>query len=124
MELDRVPEILQKGASISCRSSCTPAQPISHVPQSETTLPTDPAHAAKHSLPKADPKWHGDSGPILKSYPLYLGFGSLQENVIKAAEEVGVPFNPDAVRTAPGSLGRYSANCLVSIMQNDGNRVG
>ncbi|TFK84290.1 GMC oxidoreductase [Polyporus arcularius HHB13444] len=76
---------------------------LKYFKKSETTIPTDPDHAAKHTLPTADTKWHGDSGPLLKSYPLYFGFGQLRERVMSAPEELGVPSNPDA---------------------NDGNKVG
>ncbi len=65
--------------------------------QSETTLPTDPDHAKKYHLAEADPQWHGDSGPIAKSYALYFGWGPLNDRVISAVKELGVTHYPDTV---------------------------
>ncbi|RDX50177.1 GMC oxidoreductase [Lentinus brumalis] len=76
---------------------------LKYFKKSETTLPTDPDHAKKYHLAEADPQWHGDSGPIAKSYALYFGWGPLNDRVISAVKELGVTHYPDT---------------------NDGNKIG
>ena len=68
--------------------------------QCETTLPTDPDHAKKYHLAEADPKWHGDAGPITKSYALNFAWGPLNDRVIDAMKELGATYYPDTVCTS------------------------
>ena len=98
MELERISQILQEGAyAVSC-SQRNPTLNIAHILQSETALPNDLSHTTKYPAAKIDPTWHGDSGPIIKSYQRHFVFGPLQDRVIDATGELGVPVNPDAVR--------------------------
>ncbi|KAI0743801.1 GMC oxidoreductase [Daedaleopsis nitida] len=76
---------------------------LKYFKKSETTHAIDPDHAAKYSLVQPDPRWHGDSGPVAKSYPLHFVCGRLQEYLVRTHENLGVPLNPDS---------------------NDGNKVG
>lgn len=67
-------------------------------PQAETALPPEPDHAARYSLGKVtDPRWHGDSGPIAKSYSLHFAFGPLHNRILEAVQTLGVPYNTEPV---------------------------
>lgn len=61
----------------------------------ETTLPS-PANAKdEYKLVSPDPKWHGDSGPIFKSYPTHIA--PLHVPFSDAFSALGVPRNADPV---------------------------
>ncbi|KAI0702954.1 GMC oxidoreductase [Cerioporus squamosus] len=68
---------------------------LKYFKKSETTLPTDPDHAKKYRLAEADPQWHGDSGPITKSYALNFAWGPLNDRMANAVKELGVTYYPD-----------------------------
>ncbi|RPD63910.1 GMC oxidoreductase [Lentinus tigrinus ALCF2SS1-6] len=68
---------------------------LKYFKKSETVLPTDPDHAKQYHLAEADPKWHGDSGPITKSYALNFAWGPLNDRMINAIKELGVAEYPD-----------------------------
>ncbi|KAI0743800.1 GMC oxidoreductase [Daedaleopsis nitida] len=69
---------------------------LKYFKKSETAQPSDPEHAAKHALTEPNTNWHGTSGPLLKSYPLHFALGPLQEKIVRAHENLGVPFNVEA----------------------------
>ncbi|TFK85975.1 GMC oxidoreductase [Polyporus arcularius HHB13444] len=69
---------------------------LSYFKKSETALSPEPDHTARFRAAKVDSRWHGDSGPIVKSYARTFAFGPLLERVIDATAELGVPFNGDS----------------------------
>ncbi|KAL7283580.1 hypothetical protein ACG7TL_003015 [Trametes sanguinea] len=62
--------------------------------KSESTVIPPEEHIMNYSLMPSDARWHGDSGPIKKSYPTY--FNSLHKAFVATLELLGVPWNPDA----------------------------
>ncbi|OSD08624.1 GMC oxidoreductase [Trametes coccinea BRFM310] len=62
--------------------------------KSESTVVPPEEHIMNYSLMPSDARWHGDSGPIKKSYPTY--FNSLHKAFVATLELLGVPWNPDA----------------------------
>ena len=63
--------------------------------QSETTLPLPADLGPEFKLEQPDPKWHGDSGPIVKAYSTH--FASLHVPFIDALEKLNVPKNSEPV---------------------------
>ncbi|KAI9057888.1 GMC oxidoreductase [Trametes sanguinea] len=66
---------------------------LKYMKKSESTVIPPQEHIVKYSLAPFDPCWHGESGPITKSYPTY--FNSLHKAFVATLEHLGVPWNPD-----------------------------
>ncbi|KAI0630490.1 GMC oxidoreductase [Trametes polyzona] len=64
---------------------------LKYMKKSESAKPFVPEFAQKYSFPNPDMKWHGTSGPLAKSYPVY--FNPLHEAFVNTLEELGVPRN-------------------------------
>ncbi|KAI9057886.1 GMC oxidoreductase [Trametes sanguinea] len=65
---------------------------LKYLKKTETTLP--PSDIAKEQgLTTPDPKYHGDSGPIVKQYPTW--FNPLHKSFLDTLEKLGVPRNAD-----------------------------
>ncbi|KAJ3005324.1 hypothetical protein NUW54_g4388 [Trametes sanguinea] len=65
---------------------------LKYLKKTETTLP--PSDIAKEQgLSPPDPKYHGDSGPIVKQYPTW--FNPLHKSFLDTLEKLGVPRNAD-----------------------------
>ncbi|PIL34201.1 hypothetical protein GSI_03912 [Ganoderma sinense ZZ0214-1] len=76
---------------------------LKYFKKAETTLPPDPDVAAKHHLRDLDPRFHGDSGPLVKSYAAHYSIGTLHDPLLETFKNLDVPINYDA---------------------NDGNKLG
>ncbi|KAJ3019429.1 hypothetical protein NUW54_g89 [Trametes sanguinea] len=66
---------------------------LEYMKKSESTVSPPQGHTMEYSLAPFDSRWHGESGPIAKSYPTY--FNSLHKAFVATLEHLGVPRNPD-----------------------------
>ncbi|KAI0744114.1 GMC oxidoreductase [Daedaleopsis nitida] len=66
---------------------------LKYIKKSETTLPIPTIVGPEYKLVQPDPQWHGDSGPLVKSYSTH--FSALHVPFTDALEALGVPRNPE-----------------------------
>ncbi|KAI0647276.1 GMC oxidoreductase [Trametes meyenii] len=66
---------------------------LKYMKKSETTLPLSPDIGKAYTIQSPDPKWHGDSGPIVKGYPTY--FNALHVQFLESLKILGIPVNPE-----------------------------
>ncbi|KAI0672922.1 GMC oxidoreductase [Trametes maxima] len=66
---------------------------LKYLKKTETTVPLSPDNSAKYGIAGPDPKWHGDSGPLVKGYP--NRFATLHSPFVTSLEKLGVPNNAD-----------------------------
>ncbi|KAI0707691.1 GMC oxidoreductase [Earliella scabrosa] len=64
---------------------------LKYFKKSETTQPVPSSFGPEYKLSELDPQWHGDSGPLLKGYPLHLA--ALHIPFLNTLENLGVPRN-------------------------------
>ncbi|KAI0672994.1 GMC oxidoreductase [Trametes maxima] len=69
---------------------------LRYMKKSETTLPLSSEVGKRYSIQQPHPRWHGDSGPIIKGYPTY--FNSLHVPFLESLGILGLPTNPDSNR--------------------------
>lgn len=65
-------------------------------------------------------EWHGNSGPVVKSYP--TNFNALHIHITDALETLGVPKNPEPVRSHANTP--CSMYVVSQDVQSDGINVG
>ncbi|KAI0647347.1 GMC oxidoreductase [Trametes meyenii] len=66
---------------------------LKYLKKTETTIPLSPDNRAKYGIAGPDPKWHGDSGPLVKGYP--NRFATLHSPFMTSLEKLGMPNNAD-----------------------------
>lgn len=66
---------------------------IVHGVQAETTIPLSSDVRPEYGIPATQRnEWHGNSGPVVKSYP--TNFNALHIHITDALETLGVPKKP------------------------------
>lgn len=80
--------------------------------QAETTMPLSPEVRPEYGITTTQSaEWHGNSGPVVKSYP--TNFNALHTHITDALETLGVPKNPEPVRSHAGTL------CFMHVVSLD-----